>query len=81
MVNQHCVSISKILVTEFVTVKVSWNLNLNQHGETYNLVGTYVLSKVMECLEQNIRKQVDFKNTSNTKQINRVQNIGIDICK
>ena len=27
-VNQHCVSINKILVTEFVTVKVSWNLNL-----------------------------------------------------
>ena len=33
-VNQHCVSINKILGTEFVTVKVSWNLNLMQSIST-----------------------------------------------
>ena len=41
----------------------------------------YVFSKVIESLEQNIRKQIDSKRSSNTKQINRVQNIRIEICK
>ena len=35
----------------------------------------YVFSKVIECLEQNIRKQIDCKRPSNTKQMNWVQNI------
>ena len=34
-----------------------------------------MLSKVIECLEQNIRKQIDYKRPSNIKQMNRVQNI------
>ena len=38
-----------------------------------------MLSKVIECLEQNIRKQVDYKGPSNTKQMNRVQNIRTEI--
>ena len=33
----------------------------------------YVFSKVIECLEQNIRKQIDCKRPSNTKQINWIQ--------
>ena len=33
------------------------------------------VSKVIECLEQNIRKQIDCKRPSNTKQINRLQKI------
>ena len=41
----------------------------------------YVFSKVIESLEQNIRKQIDSKRSSSTKQINRVQNIRIEICK
>ena len=38
-------------------------------------------SKVIECLEQSIRKQIDFERPSSTKQMNRVQNIRIEICK
>ena len=33
----------------------------------------YVFSKVIECLEQNIWKQIDCKRPSSTKQMNRVQ--------
>ena len=31
-----------------------------------------MFSKVIQCLEQNIRKQIDCKSPSNTKQIKRV---------
>ena len=37
--------------------------------------------KVIECLEQNIQKQIDCKRPSSTKQINRVQNINIKTIK
>ena len=33
----------------------------------------YVLSKAIECLEQNVRKLIDYKRLSNTNE--RVQNI------
>ena len=39
------------------------------------------MSKVIECLEQNIRKQIDWKRPSNTKQMNRLQNVRIEIWK
>ena len=32
----------------------------------------YVFSKVIECLEQNVQKQIDYKRPSSTKQMNRV---------
>ena len=38
----------------------------------------YELSKVIECLEQNIRKQIDCKRPSNNKRMNWVQNIQIE---
>ena len=38
----------------------------------------YVLSKVMECLEQNIRKQIDCKRPSSIRQMNR-EHVGIQI--
>ena len=38
----------------------------------------YVFSNVIECLEQNIRKQIDCKRPSNTKQMNLVQKIQIE---
>ena len=41
----------------------------------------YVFSKVVECLEQNVWKQIDYKRPSNTKQMNRVQNIWIEMWK
>ena len=41
----------------------------------------YVFLKVIECLEQNIRRQIDCKRPSTTKQMNRVQNIRTEICK
>ena len=73
------VSINKILVMKFVTVRVSYNLNLTQSLSTQwnQQLSGYVLSKVIECLEQNIRKQFDSKRPSNTKQMNWVQNIQI----
>ena len=36
-------------------------------------------SKVIECLEQNIKKQTDYERPSSKKQINRVPNIRIEI--
>ena len=41
----------------------------------------YVFSKVIECLEQNIRKQIDCKRLSNTKQMSWVQNIQTEMRK
>ena len=40
-----------------------------------------MFSKVIERLEQSIRKQIDCKRPSSTKQMNRVQNIRTEICK
>ena len=39
------------------------------------------MSKVIECLEQNIRKQIDCEGPSNIKQMNRLQNIRIETWK
>ena len=66
------VSINKILVTKFVTVKVSQNLNLMQSLSTQwnQQLIRYVFSRVMECLEQNIRKKIDCKRPSNTREMN-----------
>ena len=41
----------------------------------------YLFLKVIECLEQNIRKQIDYKRLSSTKQINRVKDIRLETCK
>ena len=72
VLNLYSVSIDKILVTEFITEKVSQNLNLMQN--------TYI-NTVIECLEQNIRKQIDCKRSSSTKHTSRVQNVRFKICK
>ena len=77
------VSIKKILVTKFVTVKVSQNLNLMQSLTTQwnqHLI-RYLFSRVIECLEQSIRKQSDCKRPSNTRQMNWVQKIQIEMRK
>ena len=77
------VSINKILVTKFVTVKVSQNLNLMQSLSTrwnQQLI-RYVFSRVIECLEQNIPKQIDNKRPSNTRQMKWVQNLQIEVRK
>ena len=47
-----------------------WNRQLSRY-----------MSKVIEYLEKNIRKQIDCKRSSNTKQISRLQNIRIEIWK
>ena len=39
------------------------------------------MPKVIECLEQNNRKQIDCKRLPNTKQMNKLQNIRIEIWK
>ena len=36
------------------------------------------VSKLIECLEQNIRKQVDSERSSNTTQMNTLQNNRIE---
>ena len=68
---------------KFIIVKVSQNLNLmlNMSAKWNQQLIRYVSAKVMECLEQNIRKQINCKRLLSTKQINRVHNIGIEICK
>ena len=40
-----------------------------------------MFSKVIECLEQNIQRQINCKRPLNTKQMNRAQNILIVIWK
>ena len=61
---------------------------VNQHfivlyldSASINKVPVTKFSKVIECLEQNIRKQIDCKRPLNTKQMNRVRNIRIEIWK
>ena len=49
-------------------MSTQWNQQLSRY-----------VSKVIECLEQNIQKQIDCKRPSNTKQMNRSQNIRIEI--
>ena len=76
------VSINKSLAPELVTLKVSQDLNLMQNMSTqWNQQLSRYVSKVIECLEQNIRKQIDCKRPSNTKQMNRLQNSRIEIWK
>ena len=80
VLNLYSVSVSKVLVTEYITVKVSQNLNLmlNMSTQWNQQHSRSVFSKVIKCLEQNIGKQVDKKRLSSTKQMNRVQNICIE---
>ena len=68
---------------KFVTARVSYNINLMQSLSTQwnQQLIRYVFSKVIECLEQNIRKQIDCKRPSNTNQMNWVQNIQIEMRK
>ena len=68
---------------KFVTVKDSCNLNSMQSLSTQwnQQLIRYVFSKVIECLEQNIRKQIDCKRPSNTKQMNWIQIIQIEMWK
>ena len=47
-----------------------------QHSEI-----KYLFSKVIECLEQSIQKPINCKRPSSTKQMNKVQNIRIEIRK
>ena len=64
-------------------MKVSYNLNLMQSLSTVwnQQLIRYVFSKVIESLEQNIRKLTDCQRPSNTKQMNWVQNIEIKMRK
>ena len=85
LLNSYKVSvwINKVLVTKFITVKISQNLNLMQSLSTQwnQQLIRYVFSRVIECLEQNIRKQIHCKRPSNTRQMNWVQNIQIEMRK
>ena len=52
-------------------MSTQWNL---QHSR-------YLFSKVIDNLEQNIRKHISCERPSTAKQMNRVQNICVEICK
>ena len=82
-VKLNSVSINKFLVTKFVTVKVSQNLNLMKSlsAQWNEQLIRCVFSKVIEFLEQNNRKQTDCKRPSNIIQMNWVQNIHIEMRK
>ena len=74
VLNLHSVSINKFLVTEFIALKVSQNLNLVLHVNTVKST-TYksVFSNVIEYLGQNIQKRINCKKRPfSTKQMNRV---------
>ena len=73
--------ISKNLVTEFINAKVSRKIIHVKYLNTVKPKVRYVFSKVIECLEQNIPKQIGCKMVSSTKQMNRIKNIRIEICK
>ena len=68
---------------KFVTVRVLYNLDLTQSLLTQwnQQLSGCVFSTVIECLEQNIQKQIDCKRPSNTKQLNWVQNTQIKMRK
>ena len=76
----NSVLINKILATESISVKSSQNLNLMQNisAQWNQQLSGYVFSKVIEYLEQNIRKQIDCKRQSSTKQMKR-EHIDIQI--
>ena len=78
VLNLYSISMNSILVTEFMTVKASQESKFDEKNvNTVNQqVSRYVFSKVMECSEKsildwihNIRKEINYKNRSNTKQI------------
>ena len=62
-------------------MKVLQNLKMmsNMSIQGNQQLSWYVFSKLIECLEQNSRKQINCKRPSNTKQMKRVRNIRIDI--
>ena len=68
------VSVNKGLALEFHTIsQVLQDLNLMQNMWTqWNRQLTRYVPKVIECLKQNIRKQIDCKRPSNTKPMNRL---------
>ena len=80
------ISIKKLLATEFMTEKVSQNLNLMQKTG-------HVFSKVIECLEKsNTRMNTEHSNTNRLQknhqvqirwghQMNRTQNVECKVLK
>ena len=68
VLNLYRVSINKILVTEFIIVKVSEpEFNVKYISTMKSTTNRCVFSKVIKWLEQIIRKQIDCKRQSSTK--------------
>ena len=89
-VNQHLtvlkffsVSMNKFLVMELVSVQVSQisKLDVKNVNTVKSTTCRYMFPNVIECLKQNIRKLINYKRPSNTKQINNVQIMRIEIWK
>ena len=57
------------IFSQTIFLQLLQNLNLMQSMSTH-LDSRYEFSKVIECLEQKIRKQIDCKRPLNTKQMN-----------
>ena len=53
-------------------MSTQWNQQLIKVG---------MFSKVIECLEENIQKYIDCGKPSSEKQMSRLQNIQMEICK
>ena len=75
VLNLYSVSINKIQVTEFYYCE---HFTESKFDVKYT---NTVKSKVIECLEQSIRKQIDCERSSSRKQMNREQNIRIEVWK
>ena len=68
------------IFSQTIFLQLLQNLNLMQSMST-QLDIRYKFLKAIECLEQNIRKQIDCQRPLNLKQMNWVQNIQIEMRK
>ena len=77
VLNLYCVSVNKILVTEIYYREkfTDSKLDVKYVNTVKSTIYKVRVLKVIECLEQNIQKQIDYKISSSTKQMNIVQTL------
>ena len=77
VLNLYCVSVNKILVTEIYYCEkfTDSKLDIKYVNTVKSTIYKVRVLKVIECLEQNIQKQIDYKIPSSTKQMNIVQTL------
>ena len=79
-VNQHLKIVPNLCSDEtgYCESSIESEFDVNYVNTVISTTFTLVFSKVSKCLKQNIRKEIDCRRLSCTKQMNRVQ---IEICK